>query len=186
MTSSDFGRVTSLLKSVFPRISYLDDDEASITFFNVLNRYEYEDVWKGVRNLIEVERYAPAIAVVIAYVEDAERMRKEALRRLPAPERDAYTVKCPRCNDAGFMWVKYENGTETARICNCETAREQNPWAFMTDNELDAEIERQRKRGQNPPSGRPGHETAWYEKECGKIISIVPGRRIPAQKVRRL
>lgn len=185
MTSSDFNRVTSLLKSVFPRISYLDDDEASITFFNVLNRYEYEDVWKGVRNLIEVERYAPAIAVVIAYVEDAERMRKEALRRLPAPERDAYTVKCPRCNDAGFTWVVYADGTETARICNCETAREQNPWAFMTDDELDYELDKQRKRGQNPPSGRPGHSSEWYREQCGEVVSETPGRRIPAQKMRR-
>lgn len=185
MDSREFARVTSLLRSVYPRISYLDDDESSVVFFNILNRYQFEDIWAAVKRCVEVERYVPAIATIVQYIEDAEKARKEAIRRMTPVERESMTVKCTKCNDAGFVWVRYKDGTEVARICDCETARKENPWAFMTDEEYEAEHEKQRKRGQNPPYEKPGHPTEWWVEQCGEAVSISPGKRPPDKKVKR-
>lgn len=185
MTDREFERVKSILKSVFPRIEYLDNRDSALVFFNILNRYQFEDTWQGVRNCVEIEKYAPAISTIAQYIEEAEKARKEKLRTMSAPERDSMTVKCTRCNDAGFMWVTYKDGTETARICNCAVARERNPWCFMTEEELDRKNDELRKRGQNPPRGKPGHPSEWWRQECGEVVSISPGRRIPGKRKER-
>mgnify|MGYP002862667352 CR=1 FL=1 len=183
MTDRDFERIRSMIKVVFPRVEYLDNQDTNGMFFNILNRYDYQDTWQGVKNCLEVERYAPAISTIVQYIESAERSRKEVIRRASAAEIPSMTVKCTNCNDAGFLWVTYANGTETTRICGCSTARERNPWAFMTDEEYEQTHEQQRKRGQNPPmGGKPGHPSDWWEKECGAVKSISPGQRPPAPK----
>lgn len=185
MDNREFNRVTSILKSAYPRLEYLNDPASTDVLYNMLNRFEYQDVWQGIKNLIEMERYAPSIAVVRQYVEEAEKNRKQALYAMTDKEREDNTVKCPKCNDAGFLWVTYADGTETARICTCETAKKENPWAFLDEKELEAKNDELRKRGQNPPRGKPGHPTEWWIKECGEIVSISPGRRLPARKMER-
>lgn len=185
MTDREFERVKSILKSVFPRIEYLDNRDSALVFFNILNRYQFEDTWQGVKNCVEIEKYAPAISTIAQYIEEAEKSRKEKLRTMSAPERESMTVKCTRCNDAGFVWVKYKDGTETARICNCATAREKNPWAFITEDEYNRRMEELKKRGQNPPKGKPGHSSEWWRQECGEVVSVTPGRRPPAPKAKR-
>ena len=185
MDSREFTRIVGLLKNVYPRITYIDDPQSSDVFFNILNRYAYEDIWQGVKNLVEIERYAPPISTVVQYVEEAEKMRKEALKRMSSQERDKHTVKCKKCNDAGFVWVRFKDGTEVARICDCETAREENPWAFMSDEAYEQAHEQQRKRGQNPPNGKPGHPTDWWIEQCGEVTAVYPGRRPPDKIVKR-
>lgn len=182
MTSDEYKRVTSLLRSVFPRLEYLNNDESSAVFYNILNRYTFEDIWKGVKNLVEVERYAPPIATVTQYIEDADRTRRAAVMAMNPVERDEMTVRCTKCNDAGFVWVKYSDGTETARICTCETARANDPWAFFTPEAYEQAHDQQRKRGQNPPISRPGHDSEWWKEQCGDVVSVTPGKRPPARK----
>lgn len=183
LTRDDFQRLCALIKSVYPRVEYLDNEDASRVFFNMLNRYDFTDVWKGVRNYLEMERYAPAIADIIRYTEDAERMRKETARRMNAADAFSLAVKCTKCNDAGFLWVTYSDGTEIVRSCDCEKAREENPWAFLDDNAYEDAHEKQRKRGQSPPNGKPGHDSDWWRQQCGEIVSITPGRRLPGKAV---
>lgn len=185
MDNREFNRVTSILKSAYPRLEYLNDPASTDVLYNMLNRFEYQDVWQGIKNLIEMERYAPSIAVVRQYVEEAQKTRRNAIYAMSQKEREENTVKCPKCNDAGFVWVTYPNGTETARICTCETAKKENPWAFMTDDELEAKNDELRKRGQSPPIGKPGHSSEWYEAEFGRAVSVRPGRSASGKKVER-
>lgn len=185
MRKEEFVRLCDLLKAVYPRIEYLDNEDASRVFFNMMNRYDFNDVWKGVRNYLELEKYAPTIADLVRYVEDAERLRKESIRRASFSDIKRMTVQCPKCNDAGFVWVTYKNGTEVCRICDCPKAREDSPWAFMTEDQFEEENERLRKRGQSPPKGKPGHDSDWWEQECGEIESISPGRHAPGEAVQR-
>lgn len=185
MTARDFDRVKGMIKAVFPRVEYLDNQDTATMFFNILNRYDYQDVWQGVRDCLEVERYVPAISVVVQYIESAERARQSIVRSASSAKIPSMTVKCTKCNDAGFQWVAYKNGTTTARICDCETAREQNPWAFMSERDYEEAHEKQRKRGQNPPIGRPGNDSEWWEEECGEVVSVSPGKRPPAPKKER-
>lgn len=186
MNARDFERIKGMIKAVFPRVEYLDNQDTATMFFNILNRYDYQDVWQGVRDCLEVERYVPAISTIVQYIESAERSRKEAIRRASYAEIPSMTVKCTKCNDAGFVLVTYPGGVETARICDCATAREKNPWAFMDEEEYNKAHEEQRKRGQNPPMGGiPGHPSDWYEKEYGEAVSVSPGKRPPAPKKER-
>lgn len=185
MTDRDFERVKGMLKAVYPRLDMLENRDTALVLFNILNRYNFVDVWQGVKNLVQLERYAPTISVIEQYVKDAERMRNEDIKRMSRADQKANTVKCKKCNDAGFVWVKYANGTETARICDCETAREQSPWAFMDDTEYKKKQEEQRKRGQNPPSGKPGHDSEWWKEQCGDVVSVSPGKRPPNKPVKR-
>ena len=185
MTTQEFTRIRGMIKAVFPRVEYLDNQDTAGMFFNILNRYDYADVWQGVKNCLEVERYAPPISTIVQYIEECEHARKESIRRASAAEIPSMTVRCPKCNDAGFVWITYANGTETARICTCDVAREKNPWAFMTEEEYEAKHEEQRKRGQNPPFGKPGHPSEWWSKEYGEPISVTPGQRAPAPKMKR-
>lgn len=185
MTDRDFERVKSMLKSVYPRIEYLDNRDTALVFFNMLNKYDFADVWKGVKNCVEVERYAPVMSTIEQYVRDAEKNRRDAIRAANPIDRDSMAVRCTKCNDAGFLWVKYKNGTETARPCICETSREQNPWAFMSDEEYEQAHEQQRKHGQQPPQGKPGHDSNWWREQCGEAVSITPGRRVPGMKATR-
>lgn len=189
MTTQEFTRIRGMIKAVFPRVEYLDNQDTAGMFFNILNRYDYADVWQGVKNCLEVERYAPPISTIVQYIEECERARKESIRRASAAEIPSMTVRCTKCNDAGFVWVTYNDGSkyglDVARICTCDVAREKNPWAFMTDEEYEAKHEEQRKRGQNPPFGKPGHPSEWWSNEYGEPISVTPGQRAPAPKMKR-
>lgn len=185
MTDQDFRRISGMIKAVFPRVQYLDNRDTSLLFFNIMNRYEYQDVWQGIKNCLEVERYAPEISTIVQYVEDAEKSRRDALYSMTPQERDLNTVQCPICNDAGFVLVTYKGGTETARPCKCEAARRECPWAFMTDDELESENDKLRKRGQNPPRGKPGHPTEWWIDQFGEPVSVKPGRSANGKRVQR-
>lgn len=185
MKKEHFERLCAILKSAFPRIEFLDNADSTRVFFNMMNRFDIDDVWQGVKNYIETQHYAPAIADLVHYTEEAERIRKEALRRKSAAEIMSLTVKCPKCNDAGFVWVTYPGNVEVCRICTCEKARQDSPWAFMTEDQFEEENEKLRKRGQNPPLGKPGHDTAWWEQEFGIPESITPGKRAPGERAVR-
>lgn len=185
MTDRDFTRIKGMIKAVFPRVEYMENADTATMFFNILNRYDFADVWQGVKNCLEVEKYAPPISTIVQYIEECEKARRQAMRNASYHEVDEMTVKCTKCNDAGFVWVTFKDKTEAVRICTCTTAMEQNPWAFMDDRDYEEEHEKMRKRGQNPPSGKPGHPTEWWTENHGEVISITPGKRPPAPKMKR-
>lgn len=191
MTDNEFTRVCSLLRSAFPKISFLESPDASSLFFNVLNRYDFRDVWKGVSECVEQSQFAPNLAELKGYIERAEKDR-HADERERARQTILESVKCPKCNDAGFVIITYRKPaqdpahckpddpfdyTEVMRPCECATARDKYPWAFIDDQEWTQWVEDERRHGRNPPRARPGKDRRYYEDAAGEFFNMRPGRR---------
>ena len=176
MTDNEFTRVCSLLRGAFPRITLFSSPESSNVLFNALNRFDYRDVWSGVQDCVENSQYPPSIREILDSVERAESNRHQDERE-NARRTWNEAVHCEKCNDAGYVNIKRADGTESIRPCTCQAARDKFPWAFKTDEELQKAVEDQRRKGKNPPSGRPGMPSKWFEEKCGKIVEMTPGRR---------
>lgn len=175
MTNQEFSRVVALLRSSFREVPYLSGGESTDLFFNILNKYDYRDIWKGVRDYVELEKFAPTINDIVRYVEQSEKQRHD-LERQNARQAWEDSYSCMRCNDSGFIFVIHADGTEAVTPCNCENARARFPSLFMGDDDWRAFVEDQRRKGKGQSFDRPGATRQWMEEKCGDIVEIKPGR----------
>ena len=182
MTNQEFSRVVTLLRSSYRDVPYLSGGESTDLFFNILNRYDYRDIWKGVRDYVELEKFAPTINDIVRYVEQSERQRHETERQ-NASQSWTEAVSCMRCNDSGFIILKHRDGTEAITPCNCDNARAKFPSMFLDDDSWRAFVEDQRRKGKNQSYDRPGVTKQWMEEKCGEIVETRPGR--PARSTGR-
>lgn len=174
MTGDEYNRVSRLLKASYREVPFLDGQESIDLFFNILNRYDYRDIWKGVRDYVELEKFAPTINDIVRYVEQSERQRHEEERN-NAAQSWTEAVSCMRCNDSGFIILKHRDGTEAITPCNCDNARAKFPSLFMDDDEWRAFVEDKRRKGQNQSYDRPGVKAQWMAEKCGDIVETRPG-----------
>lgn len=181
MRMEDFDGVCNLLRSAYRTVSYLDGDESMDLFFNALNRYDSRDVWKAVRKVVQESTFVPSIAEIIRETENAERLRLSDERKNHVNQAWSESVKCPKCNDAGFVMIRREDGTDSIRPCNCDTGREKFPWAFMDDEEWKNTVEEQRRKGKYMSMDRPGEPSSFFEERCGGIVELTPGNRPPSR-----
>lgn len=175
MTNQEFSRVVALLRSSFREVPYLSGGESTDLFFNILNKYDYRDIWKGVRDYVELEKFAPTINDIVRYVEQSEKQRHD-LERQNARQAWEDSYSCMRCNDSGFIIVIHADGTEAVTPCNCENGRAKFPSLFMDDDDWRAFVEDQRRKGKGQSFDRPGATRQWMEEKCGDIVEIKPGR----------
>lgn len=175
MTDQEYQRVTRLLNASFQKISFLENEETIDLFFNILNKYDYRDIWKGVRDYVELEKFAPTIHDIVRYVEQSEKQRHEA-ERANASQAWEDAVSCMRCNDSGFIIVIHKDGTEAVTPCNCDRGRDRFPSLFLTDEDWRAFVDDQRRKGRNQSMDRPGATEEWMREKCGDIIEMRPGR----------
>lgn len=181
MTDKDFDRACAMLRAVFPKVSYLDNDEGVDIFFNTLNRYETQDVMKGIRECVESCQYPPSIREVTDAIERSESNRlADERRRNNARETWSLAVKCTKCNDTGYIFVKHADGTEAVMPCQCAAGRARFPSLFATDEERQKWVEDERRKNRNPPTGKPGLSAEQMKEYCGEIVEMAPGRRPPA------
>ena len=197
MTDNDFNRIRSILKGTFPKITFFDTPDTQNVLFNALNRYDFRDTWKGVLECVETSQFPPSIREITDYIERAEKNR-HADERQNARQTWDEAVRCTRCNDAGFLFVTYRRPsqdpshcwpddhpkypgpydyTEAAIPCNCVTARDKFPWAFMTDEEWAKWVEDERRKGRNPSRQKPGITREEIEANGNELYNIRPGRR---------
>jgi hypothetical protein len=176
MTREEFNRVTGLVKSFWPREQFFSTKDGIDTFFNILNRYDYRDISSALSTLVEISQFAPSMAEIVHAVEKAGKDRRDAERQ-QQNARQAWNnaVACTKCNDSGFQFVTYEDGTEVVRPCTCQKARDRYKWAFMDDDEWKTFVDERRRKGQTQSYDRPGRPTAFFEEHCGSVISIRPG-----------
>lgn len=182
MTNDEYGRVCNILKANFPRITIFDTGDSSSHFFNVLNRYNFKDTWKGILQCVDNFQYPPSLREIISTIEKAESERRmDERRQANASQTWSESVKCPKCNDAGFVMIRREDGTDSIRPCNCDTGREKFPWAFMDDDEWKQTVEEQRRKGKFMSMDRPGEPSSFFEEHCGGIVELKPGNRPPSR-----
>ncbi len=180
MTDSDFNQIVRLLQSAFREMPYLANRQAADNFFNIINRFDSRDVMKAVRKLVETSQYPPSIAEIIKETEKAESERRLDSKH-DINKSWSESVKCPKCNDAGFVMIRREDGTDSIRPCNCDTGREKFPWAFMDDEEWKNTVEEQRRKGKFMSMDRPGEPSSFFEEHCGGIVELSPGNRPPSR-----
>ena len=183
MTNQEFTRVRTMLQNIWPKIPFFDSPDTTDLFFNVLNRYDFRDTWSGIRECVEEAQFQPSLAEIKGYIERSESNRHQDERQ-NARETWNNAVRCTKCNDVGYVFVKHEDGTEAVMPCNCAAARARFPSLFSTDEERQKWVEDERRKGRNPPTGKPGLSAQQMKEYCGEIIEMAPGRRPPAPPMR--
>lgn len=112
-------------------------------WFEVLKDYELPEVRQGVLNWIRYSQKEPTPADIL----DATKNVRIANRKI-AQDSVAWNeaVRCPKCNDKGFMLVQYPGGYEEFRACDCKAARENYPFFFTDDYQKRCEYEERRQK----------------------------------------
>lgn len=136
MTKQDFARIASMLTANFP---FLDlKDKGNYDFWaDMLAKYDTDDVSAGVRNYIAWSNKQPTIADIISEIKTVSSRRE----REQVDYNYSNTVKCPKCQDRGYIRYIYHRGykdiyslrgdnvrtiedcIETFSPCNCETGK---------------------------------------------------------------
>lgn len=127
----------------------LDETATAELWYDILKNYEAAEVKQAVRNWIAYSKTEPTPADIL----DATKNVRIANRRI-AQDSMAWNeaVRCPKCNDRGFVLVQYPGGYEEFRPCDCKAAREEYPY-FFTDN-YQKRCEYEERRQKDP-------DTAW-------------------------
>lgn len=114
-------------------------------WYEVLKDYEAAEVKQAVRNWIAYNKTEPTPADIL----DATKNVRLANRKI-AQDSVAWSeaVRCPKCNDRGFMMVRYPSGYEELRHCDCKTARDLFGYCFT--DEYNRKAEAYERREQDP------------------------------------
>ena len=197
MEKSEFAKACSLIRSFWPKTTFFENGDATNILFNALNRYDFRDTWKALTDLAETETFPPSIRQIVDAIEKAEKNRHDDERQ-NASRTWTEAVHCTKCNDSGFLFITYRKPakdpshcwpddhpkypgpydyTEVTMPCDCETAREKFPWAFMDEMEWAKWVEDERRKGRSPSRYKPGQTREELERTCGEVYNIRPGRR---------
>ena len=144
MTTEQFEQVKRML-SVYQYTITQDNEKV---WFNMLNRFQWEDIKEGVIEYCQTETDRPTYNHIIRSIENVINARKK-MRYFDI--HNNRTVKCPRCKDFGYTLKVYPNGSDAMTPCDYVTGREKYPWFFMSEEEQTEWITEQNKRGQNVP-----------------------------------
>lgn len=154
MTKKDFIRISSMLTANFPFMELKDAGNFDF-WFDMLAKYDTDDVSAGVRNYIAWSNKQPTISDIITEIKS----HRAKMERANVNYNYSDTVKCPKCQDRGYVRYIYHRGwkdiyplrgdnparriedcVETFAPCDCETGKarfsqEIQPRAW-TDKEL--------------------------------------------------
>lgn len=114
-------------------------------WYEVLKDYEAAEVKQAVRNWIAYNKTEPTPADIL----DATKNVRLANRKI-AQNSVAWNeaVRCPKCNDRGYVLVQYPGGYEELRHCDCKAARDLFGYCFT--DEYNRKAEAYERREQDP------------------------------------
>ena len=168
---------------------FLDGDAAFQMFAEDIKDYTDAEVMTGAKTFIRNPGNYPNYPGLLNAIRTEHHLRREYKSSDLNWNR---AVRCPKCNDNGyyFRYWKKDLGdgvfqyTETVKICTCNTARDRNPWAFMTPKERDDWCIEQNRKGSSPSRSINDWESdemfreavgeeisqSQYDKEFGKTL----------------
>ena len=88
-------------------------------FYTALQSYPVEEVQQGIRNAIRELKSTPVVADIITYVEDVRRGKLRATDDVNVRQAFNDAVRCPACNDHGYVNIVYPSGDQAIRVCDC-------------------------------------------------------------------
>ena len=74
---------------------------------------------QGIRNAIRELKSTPVVADIITYVEDVRRGKLRATDDVNVRQAFNDAVRCPACNDHGYVNIVYPSGDQAIRVCDC-------------------------------------------------------------------
>lgn len=135
-----------IFKELMALYRFMDfsNESASELWFDALKGYELAEVKQAVRNWSRFSQTEPTIKDMIDAVKNVRISRSDVTQGY-VDYRSLKTVRCPRCNDHGYIEVVYPNDYTEMRVCNCETARQRFGFAFTDEfaRKRDAFVERE-------------------------------------------
>lgn len=134
---------------------FLDGDAAFQMFAEDIKDYTDAEVMTGAKTFIRNPGNYPNYPGFLNAIRNEHYLRREYSYK---PEDWNGAVRCPKCNDRGYIFHYWKKDlgdgkflyTETIKICDCKTARERSPWAFMTAKERDDWAMDQNRKGKSP------------------------------------
>lgn len=115
------------------------------TWFEILKRYEFAEVRQAVQNWNAYHKTEPTIAELLDETKNVRIYNRENAQDSVAWSE---AVRCPKCNDRGYVLVQYPSGYDDFRPCDCKTARENYPYFFS--DEYNRKAEAYERREQDP------------------------------------
>ena len=143
MIAAEFGMIQKKLHASYSILS--DRDDQSV-WYEALKEFDFSDVDASVSEYIYGNTRRPTIADI---VDGAVRHKRKRTR--PIDIHNERTVKCPYCNDKGWINTKTPTGVWVGRPCTvCDMGRKVCPGYFLSDEEWDEVYTREEKQGLRP------------------------------------
>lgn len=144
MNREQMGEISDALSGAY-RFMDFSGPATFETWFEILKGYEFAEVKQAVRTWIAYNKTEPTPADILDGTKNVRlNNRKIAQESVAWSE----TVRCPKCNDRGFVLVIYPGGHEELRPCDCAAARENFGYCFT--EEYDRKAEAILRREQDP------------------------------------
>lgn len=143
MIAAEFGMIQKKLHGAF---SILSDPDDQRVWYDALKEFEFTDVDAAVSEYVYGNTRRPTIADI---VDGAVRHKRKRTR--PIDIHNERTVKCPYCNDKGWVNTKTPTGVWVGHPCTeCEMGRKVCPGYFLSEEEWDEVYTREEKQGLRP------------------------------------
>lgn len=129
MNRSEMLEITDMLSGAYRFLDFSGEQTFGI-WFETLKEFEVGEVRQAVKNWVAYNTEEPRPADI----RDATKNVRIAQRQSAEQNwRAIKTVRCPKCNDHGYITVLYPTGYEELRPCDCMAAHEQFSGAFTDE-----------------------------------------------------
>lgn len=166
--------VKNLLKA--SNYSFLDGDTAFQMFAEDVKRYADDEVINGAKQFVRDPGKYPNYPGLLEAIRNEHYAREDYSYR---PEDWNNAVKCPKCNDRGYIFHYWKKDigegrflyTETMAACNCSTGRARFPSLLQTQKERDAWTFEAARKGGSPLKKLFDYTETEFREAVGEEIS---------------
>lgn len=144
MSRDEMIEICDMLSGAYRFMDFSNEQTFGV-WYELLKKYEVGEVRQAVLNYEAFSAKEPTPADLLDAVKN---VRLNNRRNAPdyTDWRSIESVRCRKCNDKGYVLIKYPSDYEEMRVCDCAAARSQFSFAFTDDYERqrDAICEREK------------------------------------------
>lgn len=133
MTEQELIDIEEILQANFQFLDFSNDVLHDL-WFDSLKKYDVIEVKAGVKAYIENESKTPTMNDILEYI--------RPIRKKNIEEHEhnlqvlwANSVRCPDCNDNGYVIILYPSGYEKLKPCDCEVGHHMFGEKYWKDRE---------------------------------------------------
>lgn len=142
MTKTEMVEICDMLSGAYRWMDFSNKQTFAI-WYEQLKQYDFPEVRQGVINWSAYNAKEPTPADIL----DATKNVRIANRKIAQDSMAWNTaVRCPKCNDKGFVLIKYPSDYEEMRVCDCAAARQEFGYCFTEDYDRKAKQIQEREK----------------------------------------